>query len=95
MFDNTRRFRSLIKDIGLDAIDGGSPIIPIMLYDERTAQEMAARMLDCGVYVVAFSYPVVPKGRARIRTQVSAALSFEDLEKAAEAFKKVKHDMGI
>ena len=63
----------------LDVIDGGTPIIPVMLYDEHKAVEMARRMMEKGVYVVAFSYPVVPMGKARIRTQLSAALSKEDV----------------
>ena len=66
-----------------------------MLYDERTAGEMARRMMEKGVYVVAFSYPVVPKGRARIRTQISAALSEENILFIANAFKEVKEEMGI
>jgi glycine C-acetyltransferase len=66
-----------------------------MLYDEHKAVEMARRMMEKGVYVVAFSYPVVPKGRARIRTQISAALSEEDVLFAAEAFRQVKEEMGI
>ena len=76
-------------------MDGGTPIIPIMLYDEHKAVEMAARMMEKGVYVVAFSYPVVPKGRARIRTQMSAALSEENILHIAEAFRQVKEEMGL
>ena len=66
-----------------------------MLYDEHKAVEMASRMMEKGVYVVAFSYPVVPKGRARIRTQISAALSEENILYIAEQFKKVKEEMGL
>jgi glycine C-acetyltransferase len=66
---NTALYRGLLKEAGFDIIEGVHPIVPIMLYDERTAGEMAKRMLDKGVYVVGFSYPVVPKGRARIRTR--------------------------
>ncbi len=95
LFANTALFAEKIKEIGLDVIDGGTPIIPIMLYDEHKAVEMARRMMDKGVYVVAFSYPVVPKGRARIRTQISAALSEEDILFIADAFKQVKEEMGI
>ena len=95
LFANTRLFAEKIKELGLDVIDGGTPIIPIMLYDEHKAVEMARRMMEKGVYVVAFSYPVVPKGRARIRTQMSAALSEENILYIVDAFRKVKEEMGI
>ncbi|MEA5065892.1 MAG: aminotransferase class I/II-fold pyridoxal phosphate-dependent enzyme, partial [Eubacteriales bacterium] len=71
------------------------PIVPIMLGDARVAHEMAARMLAKGVYVVSFSYPVVPEGKARIRTQVSAAHTREDLDFAVRCFAEVKVEMGI
>ena len=95
LFKNTALFAEKIKEIGLDVIDGGTPIIPIMLYDEHKAVEMARRMNEKGVYVVAFSYPVVPRGKARIRTQLSAALSEEDILYIVDCFKQVKEDMGI
>ena len=95
LFANTSLFAEKIKEIGLDVIDGGTPIIPIMLYDEHKAVEMAKRMMEKGIYVVAFSYPVVPKGKARIRTQLSAALTKEDILYIAECFKQVKEEMGI
>ncbi len=95
LFANTKLFAEKIKEIGLDVIDGGTPIIPIMLYDEHKAVEMAKRMMEKGVYVVAFSYPVVPKGKARIRTQISAALSEEQILFIADTFKQVKEEMGI
>ena len=95
LFANTKLFSEKIKEIGLDVIDAGTPIIPVMLYDEHTAAEMARRMMEKGVYVVAFSYPVVPKGKARIRTQLSAALSEEDILYIVKAFSEVKKDMGI
>lgn len=95
LFENTRLFAQKIKEIGLDVIDRGAPIIPIMLYDEHIAVQMAKRMMEKGVYVVAFSYPVVPKGKARIRTQLSAALSEQDILYIVESFKQVKEEMGI
>ncbi len=95
LFANTKLFAQKVREIGLDATDGGTPIIPIMLYDEHKAVEMARRMMEKGVYVVAFSYPVVPKGRARIRTQLSAALSEEQVLYVAETFRKVKEEMGL
>ncbi len=95
LFANTKLFAEKIKEIGLDVMDGGTPIIPVMLYDEHKAVEMAKRMMDKGVYVVAFSYPVVPKGKARIRTQLSAALSQEDILYIVDCFKQVKEEMGL
>lgn len=95
LFKNTNLFAQKIKEIGLDVIDGGTPIIPVMLYDEHKAVEMAKRMMEKGVYVVAFSYPVVPRGKARIRTQMSAALSEEDILFITDCFKQVKEEMGL
>lgn len=95
LFSNTRLFADKIKKIGLDVQDGGTPILPVMLYDEHKAVEMAKRMMEKGVYVVAFSYPVVPKGKARIRTQLSAALNEEDINYIVECFRQVKEDMGL
>ncbi|MBQ2841259.1 MAG: glycine C-acetyltransferase [Oscillospiraceae bacterium] len=95
LFKNTKLFAQKVKEIGLDVIDGGTPIIPIMLYDEHKAVEMAKRMMDKGVYVVAFSYPVVPKGKARIRTQLSAAFDEKDILYIAECFRQVKEEMNL
>ena len=95
LFKNTELFAEKIKEIGLDVAVGGTPIIPVMLYDEHKAVEMAKRMMEKGVYVVAFSYPVVPKGKARIRTQMSAALSEEDIIYIVDCFRQVKEEMGI
>ena len=95
LFENTKLFAEKIKEIGLDVMDGGTPIIPVMLYDEHKAVEMAKRMMEKGVYVVAFSYPVVPKGKARIRTQLSAALDKEDILYIVDCFKQVKEEMGL
>ena len=95
LFANTKLFAEKIKEIGLDVMDGGTPIIPVMLYDEHTAVEMAKRMMEKGVYVVAFSYPVVPKGKARIRTQLSAALEEKDILYIVDCFRQVKEEMGL
>ena len=95
LFANTRLFAEKIKSIGLDVQDGGTPILPVMLYDEHKAVEMARRMMEKGVYVVAFSYPVVPKGKARIRTQLTAALNEEAIDYVVDCFRQVKEDMGL
>jgi len=93
--ENTRFFRSGLKEKGLDIVDGVHPIVPVMLYDANVAVEFAERMLEKGVYVVAFSYPVVPLGTARIRTQISAAHTKDDLQLAIDSFGDVKDDMGL
>lgn len=93
--DNTRYFRGEMKKLGFDIPDSDHPIAPIMLYDANIAQDMARRMLEKGVYVIGFFYPVVPKGKARIRTQISAAHTREDLTFAIEAFAACKREMGI
>ncbi len=95
LFENTRLFAEKIKEIGLDVLDNGTPIMPVMLCDEHKAVEMAKRMMEKGVYVVAFSYPVVPKGKARIRTQMSASLSTDDILYVVECFRQVKEEMGL
>ena len=82
----TSYYREQLTEAGFDIIDGVHPIVPIMLYDEKTAAAMAARMMEKGVYVVAFSYPVVPRGKARIRTQVSAAHTKEDIDYIVKCF---------
>ena len=92
---NTRLFRQAIVATGFAVRPGSHPIVPIILYDERRAAEMARRLLDEGIYVIGFSYPVVPKGQARIRVQISAQHSTEDLAKAVDAFAKVGKEMGI
>jgi glycine C-acetyltransferase len=93
--DNTRFFRERMTTLGFHILPGEHPIIPVMLGEAKIAAEMAERMLARGVYVVAFSYPVVPQGKARIRTQMSAAHSREDLEFAVEAFSQTKQEMGL
>ena len=93
--ENARYFRAGMEQLGFELLPGEHPIVPVMLHDAHKAQEMAARMLNHGVYVIAFSYPVVPEGRARIRTQISAAHSREDLDQAVAAFKAVKREMNL
>ncbi len=92
---NTQFFRKAMTDAGFDIIPGEHPIVPIMLYDAPLAQEFAARLLDEGIYVIGFFYPVVPKGKARIRVQLSAAHEQEHLEKAIAAFIKVGKSLHI
>ncbi|KPK42000.1 MAG: 2-amino-3-ketobutyrate CoA ligase [Phycisphaerae bacterium SG8_4] len=92
---NTRYFRQQIADLGLNVIEGEHPIVPIVLGDAVLAQKMAERLLEKGVYVIGFSYPVVPKGAARIRTQISAAHSLKDLDFAIERISEVKCELGI
>ena len=93
--ENARYFRSEMEKLGFDLLPGEHPIVPVMLYDPRTAHEFARRMLDKGVYVVAFCYPVVPKGKDRIRTQISAGHTREDIDRAVRAFGEVKKEMGL
>ena len=93
--DNASFFRAGMEAEGFDLLPGGHPIVPVMLYDPRAAHEMASRMLAKGVYVVAFCYPVVPRGRDRIRTQISAGHSREDLEFAVRCFAETKREMGL
>ena len=92
---NTRFFREAMSQTGFSILPGTHPIVPIMLGDAALATEVANRMLAKGVYVIGFSYPVVPQGKARIRTQISAAHSQEDLEFAVEKFREVKGELGI
>ena len=86
--DNTAYFRAEIAKIGLDVLPGEHPIVPIMLYDAVKAQRISRKLLELGVYAVGFFYPVVPEGKARIRTQISAAHSRKDLDLAINAFKE-------
>lgn len=92
--DVTAHYRRLLVESGFDIIPGTHPCVPVMLYDERLAVEYARRMMEKGVYVVAFSYPVVPKGKARIRTQVCASHSREDVEFAVQCFREVRDEIG-
>ncbi len=93
--ENARYFRAEMEKLGFDLLPGEHPIVPVMLYDPHVAQEFARRMLDKGVYVVGFCYPVVPKGRDRIRTQISAGHTKEDLDFAVKCFGEVKAEMGL
>ena len=93
--ENGRYFREKMEALGFDMLPGEHPIVPVMLYDPKVAHEFARRMLEKGVYVVAFCYPVVPKGKDRIRTQISAGHSKEDLDFAVKCFKEVKEEMGL
>jgi glycine C-acetyltransferase len=93
--DNTRLFRQGMTDRGFDIVPGEHPIVPIMLGDAMLAAKMADALLKRGIYMIAFSYPVVPEGKARIRVQVSAVHSREDLEFALDAFYSVKQELGI
>ena len=92
---NAELFRRKMGEAGFDLIPGQHPIIPVMLGDARLASEMAAALLAEGVYVIGFSFPVVPKGRARIRTQMSAAHTVEQVEAAVAAFIRVGRDLGV
>ena len=93
--ENARYFRSQMEKLGFDLLPGEHPIVPVMLYDPRVAHEFAKRMLEKGVYVVAFCYPVVPKGKDRIRTQISAGHTKEDIDFAVRCFGQVKEEMGL
>ncbi|MBN2270710.1 MAG: glycine C-acetyltransferase [Sedimentisphaerales bacterium] len=93
--ENTAYFRAQIASLGLNVIPGEHPIVPIMLGDARLAQKMAEKLLQKGIYVIGFSYPVVPKGQARIRTQISAAHSKKDLEFAIQKIKEAKSELRI
>jgi len=92
---NTKFFRTAMTAAGFDIIPGEHPIVPIMLYDAPLAQQFAARLLDEGIYVIGFFFPVVPQGKARIRVQLSAAHEPEHLERAVAAFTKVGKELGV
>ncbi|MCM8569740.1 glycine C-acetyltransferase [Gramella jeungdoensis] len=93
--ENTAYFKKGIKDAGFEIIDGESAIVPVMLHDAKLSQDMADKLLEEGIYVIGFFYPVVPKGKARIRVQLSAAHEKEHLDKAILAFKKVGKELNI
>ncbi len=93
--ENTAYFKKGIKDAGFEIIDGESAIVPVMLHDAKLSQDMADKLLEEGIYVIGFFYPVVPKGKARIRVQLSAAHNTEHLDQAINAFKKVGKELGV
>ena len=93
--ENTKYFKDQIVAAGFDIKPGDSPIVPIMLYDAALSQKFADKLLEEGIYAIGFFYPVVAKGAARIRTQISAAHSKEDLDKAAAAFIKIGRELGV
>jgi len=93
--ENTRYFRKKMTEAGFDIKPGEHPIVPIMLYDAVVAQNFAAKLLDEGIYVIGFFFPVVPKGKARIRVQISAAHDMQHLQKAVTAFTKIGKELGV
>ena len=92
---NTIQFRKGMKAAGFDILDGVHPITPVMLYDAPLAQQFASKLLDEGIYVIGFFYPVVPKGKARIRVQISAGHEPEHIDKAIKGFTKVGKELGV
>ena len=95
LYDNAARFRSSMAKLGFSLAGAGHPIIPVMIGDAALAGKMAKMMLERGIYVIGFSFPVVPKGQARIRTQMSAAHSAEDIDRAVAAFGEVGRELGV
>ena len=95
MHENARYFRGRMEERGFDLVPGEHPIIPVMLGDAKLATEMAERLLQRGIYVIGFSFPVVPKGKARIRTQMSAGLTRQHLDEAVEAFTAVGRELEV
>jgi len=95
LFENAAAWRAGLEDLGFDLLPGEHPIIPVMTGDAATAQNMAARLFDLGIYVAGFFYPVVPEGAARIRTQMSSALTRDDLDRALVAFRAAGRETGL
>jgi glycine C-acetyltransferase len=95
LMDNTRYFRGKLSKVGYDLLDGETAIVPVMLYDAKLATDVANAMLEEGIYVIGFSFPVVPKGQARIRVQISAAHEREHLDRAVAAFETVGNRLGV
>jgi len=95
LMENTRHFRSKLEKLGFDVLEGETAIVPVMLYDAKLASDFADEMLKEGIYVIGFSFPVVPRGQARIRTQISAAHKIEHLDRAVDAFGRVGKRLGV
>jgi glycine C-acetyltransferase len=95
LVENTRYFREKMVAAGFDVKPGVHPISPVMLYDAPLAQKFAERLLEEGIYAIGFFFPVVPKGQARIRTQISAAHSREHLDRAIDAFTRIGVELGV
>ena len=95
LMDNTRYFRQKLSKVGYDVLEGETAIVPVMLYDARLATDVANAMLEEGIYVIGFSFPVVPQGQARIRVQISAAHEREHLDRAVKAFETVGRKLGV
>jgi glycine C-acetyltransferase len=95
LMDNTRYFRDKLSKVGYDVLEGETAIVPVMLYDAKLANDVADSMLEEGIYVIGFSFPVVPRGEARIRVQISAAHEREHLDRAVAAFEKVGKKLGV
>jgi glycine C-acetyltransferase len=93
--ENTAYFKKGILNAGFDIVDGDSAIVPVMLYDAKLSQEMANKLLERGIYVIGFFYPVVPKGKARIRVQLSAAHTKAHIDSAIKAFTEVGKELKI
>jgi glycine C-acetyltransferase len=93
--DNARYFRSAMGAVGFRLVGAGHPIVPVMIGDARLAVQLAARLGELGIFVTAFSFPVVPRGEARIRTQMSAAHSGADLDRAIEAFATAGRELKV
>ena len=92
---NTKNFRRGMKNLGFDIKPGSHPIVPVMLYDDHLAQQMSSALLDLGIYVIGFFFPVVPRGEARIRVQLSASHSNEEIIQALAAFEEVGKKFGV
>ena len=95
LFENAKYWREGLTNLGFDLLPGEHPIIPVMLGEAQLAQDMAARLFEEGVYVSGFFFPVVPRGQARIRTQMNAALTRDELDRALEAFKVAGKACGV